>query len=44
MKLIGPCEKGRENRREGGRSSRHFLTASFRVLLTESDFARSRLW
>lgn len=39
LKLIGPCEKGREKWRESGRSSQHCLTTSFYFLLSESDSA-----
>lgn len=39
MKLIGLCERGRENRRERGSSWRCLLASSF-LLLTEPDSAR----
>ena len=37
LKFIGPCEKGREKWRERSRSSRHCLTASFRLLQIDSN-------
>lgn len=37
LKFIGPLEKGREKWRERSRSSRHCLSASFRLLQIDSN-------